>query len=172
MIIYMETKNKPTRFIAVDTSALISFFSPNDSNHDKAVSILESLAQELVVMVTPTDAYSETLNTLNKKLGRAQTIEVAEYLSNGPLLISAKQPTNGQLPATGSPNGPLFALPTAPPELSSSPSGRVQQRTAKQNRFLLVDTADLAAPSLDKFKIAVGSPSYTDSVVMATADKR
>jgi predicted nucleic acid-binding protein len=81
MITYMETKNSQTRFISVDTSALISFFNPNDSNHDLATSLLESLADQLVVMVTPVDAYSETMNTLWKKLGRATAVTVAEYLA-------------------------------------------------------------------------------------------
>lgn len=115
----METK---PRFISVDTSALISFFNPLDSNHDLAVKILKSLDKSPAIMVTSVDAYSETLNTLWKKLGRKVTAEVAEYLNN-------------------------------------------------QKQFLLVDTSEIADLALQKFKTAKKSPSFTDCIVMATADK-
>lgn len=115
----METK---PRFISVDTSALISFFNPLDSNHNLAVKILKSLDKSLAIMVTPVDAYSETLNTLWKKLGRKITAEVAEYLNN-------------------------------------------------QKQFLLVDTSEIVDLALQKFKTAKKSPSFTDCIVMTTADK-
>ncbi len=52
---------------------------------------------------------------------------------NGPLLISAKQPNDGRLLASGSPRGPRFALATPPPTLTISPVDRDQQRTDKSS---------------------------------------
>lgn len=47
----------------------------------------------------------------------------------GPLLISAKQPTNEHSPACGSPKGPPFELANLPSKLRISPLDRDQQRT-------------------------------------------
>lgn len=118
----MEINSNQARFISVDTSALISFFNPSDSNHTKAASILENLANKPAVMITAADAYSEMLNTIWKKLGRIFALEVADYL-------------------------------------------------AQDSQFILVDTTDLFPQALEKFKSATSSPSFTDCIVMATADK-
>ncbi len=115
-------KNKPTRIVIADTSALISFLSPNDSNHHEAMDIAQQLDPSQVEVITPADVFSETLDTLNKKVSHPTALRAGALLTD-----------SGQ--------------------------------------FLIVDCFDLYQLAMEKFRSAEGSASFTDCVVMATADR-
>jgi predicted nucleic acid-binding protein len=77
--------------IILDTSTIISL-NALDSNHDRAVQIVESLAQSDVTLIIPTDVFTETLNLAGKKLGRQKQLEIAQKLGESGqfLIVSTK----------------------------------------------------------------------------------
>jgi predicted nucleic acid-binding protein len=77
--------------IILDTSAIISL-NALDSNHDRAVQIVEALAQSGATLVIPADVFTETLNVAGKKLGREKQLEIAHKLGeSGQFVIASTQ---------------------------------------------------------------------------------
>ena len=114
--------NKTNNVAIADTSALISLLIENDANHEIATQSLTDTLAAQVTMVTPSDVFTETVNTLGKKFGREVAIEAANYILSTP-------------------------------------------------GFLVVEALETYPQALEKFRTGTGSPSFTDCVVMAIADK-
>ncbi|HUD44499.1 MAG TPA: PIN domain-containing protein [Patescibacteria group bacterium] len=52
----------------VDSSGLVSIFSPNDSNNILAIEVSEKISQKNQNIFIPSDVFSETLNIVGKKI--------------------------------------------------------------------------------------------------------
>jgi len=73
--------------VIIDTSAVFSIISNDDSNHIKAKEISLSLIEEKRIILLPSDVFSESLNIIGKKLGRKKQLDVAKDLLSGIFLI-------------------------------------------------------------------------------------
>lgn len=72
--------NKP---VVIDSSALISLASLDDSNHHQSLSIVKQLEKMKRPLVLPGEIFTETLNVLGKKMGRTKQLEMGEDLLEG-----------------------------------------------------------------------------------------
>ncbi len=108
--------------IIADSSGLISLSSDVDSNHAKAIRIVENLFTNFSSVIIPSDVFSETMNAVGKKMGHAQAILLARLVE-------------------------------------------------RNNTFLIVDTTvRIRSQAISLFSKQPESVSFTDCIVMATAD--
>ena len=87
--------NKP---IIADTSALISLASVTDSNHSLALTTSAQIQKTKRSLIIPADVFTETINTIGKKIDHAQAVAVGEQLlSSTDLIIEEASPALRQL---------------------------------------------------------------------------
>ena len=56
-----------TNVVVVDSSALISVFSPKDSNHEVAKKLITGFRNHKTSLIVPGEVFSETVNVFGKK---------------------------------------------------------------------------------------------------------
>jgi len=81
----MKTSNN---LVIADSSALYSLIKIQDSNHKKALKIIQTLLKENRTVLIPGDVFSEMLNVTGKKLGKAQQLKVAGKLSSEGFILA------------------------------------------------------------------------------------
>jgi predicted nucleic acid-binding protein len=64
----------------VDTSGLISLVSATDSNHAHAVAASSALLEARRLLIVPGEVFTETVNTLGKKIGHETATAVGRRL--------------------------------------------------------------------------------------------
>lgn len=69
-----------SNIVIVDTSALLSLFSPQDSNHQKAKDISIDIKNRDATVVIPGEIFTETLNVLGKKTGHEVAVKHGEAI--------------------------------------------------------------------------------------------
>lgn len=67
-------------YIIADSSGLISLLALNDSNHQKANLIIETVIKKREKLILPYEVYAETMNIMGKKFGKKETNMAANYL--------------------------------------------------------------------------------------------
>lgn len=108
--------------IIADSSALISLFSPKDTNNKLAIKISKKIVDSKQSVCIPSDVFSETLNVVGRKISHKFAIALGNKL-------------------------------------------------IMDGRFVVIDsTPALRETALVKFKDQKESVSFTDCIVMATAD--
>lgn len=73
--------------VVVDSSAIVSLASLDDSNHKKAREIIKLLQNNQKVLVLPSEIFTETLNVTGKKMGRKKQLEVGKDLLSGSMVF-------------------------------------------------------------------------------------
>jgi len=68
--------------VIVDTSALISLVSQTDSNHARALAISERVTTSRRTLLVPGEVFTETVNTLGKKVGHDVASAVGQRLQS------------------------------------------------------------------------------------------
>ena len=110
------------KHIIVDSSALISLFSADDSNHKFAAKISKTIFKNHKIVCIPGEVFAETVNTIGKKFSHKQALKF------GREILDSKE-------------------------------------------YQIVDTTEeLRTDALTVFKSQAESVSFTDCIVMATAD--
>ncbi len=70
--------------VIADTSALISVASVTDQNHGKAILYSQSLVKTNRSLVIPTEVFTETVNTIGRKIDHSTAVIVGEELLESP----------------------------------------------------------------------------------------
>lgn len=66
----------------LDSSAIVSLFVIEDSNHELAISISRNLHKHNISLILPGEIITETLNVIGKKIGRKQQLQIGSHLLN------------------------------------------------------------------------------------------
>ena len=77
VLVILNTINMPTRKnrVFIDTNIFVALRDKNDSNHKRAVQILERLIKADVIFFTSSDVIGETLTVISRKLGKTQAVK-------------------------------------------------------------------------------------------------
>ncbi len=78
--------------IIADTSGLVSLFSSDDRNHDKAIRAAKHLQNDQKAILIPAAVFVELLNVLGRKAGHEAAIAAASELT--PPFIVLSEPEN------------------------------------------------------------------------------
>lgn len=73
--------------VVIDSSALISLASIDDSNHKKALDVVKGLEEKQKAIVLPGEVFTETLNIVGKKMGRLKQLELGQDLLSGSMVL-------------------------------------------------------------------------------------
>lgn len=76
-----------SKIVVVDSSAIVSLASLDDSNHNKALHISKLLNKDKKALVVSGEIFTESLNVIGKKMGRNKQLEVGKDLLLGTMLI-------------------------------------------------------------------------------------
>jgi len=76
--------------VTADSSGLVSLVNPQDSNHQRAVRVIEGLERLHGSILIPSDVFTETINVLGKKLGHTVALAVAQRLLTDATFILAE----------------------------------------------------------------------------------
>ena len=112
-----------SKYIVVDSSALVALINKTDSTHKKAIELLQNISKEKHTGLLHNDVYIETLNAIGKKLDKSLAVVVAKKISKFKWLN------------------------------------------------FIESTSEIRENGLQKFRKKPKSVSFTDCVVMATADE-
>ncbi len=75
--ILMQPMKSDSSIIA-DSSGLISLTIPTDSNYIRAIELSTCIERDNKVVYIPTEVFSETINTMDKKFGHSLSCEYAQ----------------------------------------------------------------------------------------------
>lgn len=73
--------------VIVDSSAIVSLASLDDSNHKKALEIVTLLKKSRKTLILPGEIFTETLNVIGKKMNRKKQLEVGQDLLSGSMAL-------------------------------------------------------------------------------------
>lgn len=76
----MATKSEPIKKVIADSSGLISLISETDSNHTKAVKIMDRFKKAGYSILIPVDVFSEIINIVGKKFGHSDAVQYADLI--------------------------------------------------------------------------------------------
>lgn len=69
-----------TNTIVVDSSSLISLFSPADSNHDIAKILSEDFKSQKISLIVPGEIFTETVNVFGKKINHEIAVKYGKFI--------------------------------------------------------------------------------------------
>ncbi|OGE09984.1 hypothetical protein A3A60_03865 [Candidatus Curtissbacteria bacterium RIFCSPLOWO2_01_FULL_42_26] len=69
-----------TNIVVVDSSALVSLFSPDDSNHQIAKKLSLTLKNQNTVLIVPGEIFTETVNVFGKKISHEIATKYGSFI--------------------------------------------------------------------------------------------
>lgn len=75
---------KSQHTVIVDTSALISLLSEDDSLHEQAVTLATQLRHKNQLLIIPAEVLAETLVVLRPRVGKEKTVAIGTELLSSP----------------------------------------------------------------------------------------